>query len=55
MRGFRKFCQRGSTFDNGFLIVEGREDQNTTIRGQSSARQQNADDDPTYNADLVAL
>ena len=43
---------RGSNFDNVFffffysffssLVNEGREDQNTTISGPSSARQQNA-------------
>ena len=35
MRGSRKFCQRGSNFDNVFLVDEGREDQNTTISGVS--------------------
>ena len=70
MRGSRKFCQRGSNFDNVFLffflhvIDEGREDPNTTISGPSSARQRNAikmafhwraDDGPTLNAGLVAL
>ena len=30
----RKFCQRGSNFDNFFsLVLEGREDPNTTISG----------------------
>ena len=42
----RMFCQRGSKFDNGFLLLfffylvdEGIEDQNTSINGPSSARQ----------------
>ena len=35
------FCQRGSNFDNVFLVDEGREDPNTTISGPSSARQRN--------------
>ena len=64
MRGSRKFCQRGSNFDNIFLIDEGREDLNTTISRPSSARQENAvlmvfhwltDDGPTLNDGLVAL
>ena len=43
----KKFCQRGSNFDNVFfvlffLIDEGREDPSTTISGPSSARQRNA-------------
>ena len=47
MRGFRKFCQRGSNFDNGFCGVffqfdEGRKDTDTTISGPSTARQRNA-------------
>ena len=42
MRGSRKFCQRGSKFDNFFLVVDGIEDPNTTINGPSSARQRNA-------------
>ena len=43
MRGSRKFCQRGSTFDNigFFLVTEGKEDPNTTISRSSLARQQN--------------
>ena len=41
MRGSRKFCQRGSNFDNVFFD-EGRKDPSTTIRGSSSARQRNA-------------
>ena len=49
MRGSRKFCQRGSKFDNVFLIFfcffhlvdEGIEDQNIAINGPSSARQRN--------------
>ena len=70
MRRSRKFCQRGSTFDNVFfmgfffLVDEGIEDPITTINGPSSARQGNAiemafrwqaDDGPTLNAGLVAL
>ena len=64
MRGSRKFCQRGSKFDNIFLIDKGIEDTNTAINGPSSARQRNAikmafrwraDDGPTLNAGLVAL
>ena len=42
MRGSRKFGQRGSNFDNDFLVNEGREDLNTTITGASSTRQRNA-------------
>ena len=42
MRGSRKLCQRGSNFDNIFLVYEGREDQSTTFSGPSSARQRNA-------------
>ena len=43
MRGSRKFCQRGSKFDNFFFLVdEGIEDPNITINGSSSARQRNA-------------
>ena len=47
MRGSRKFCQRGSKFDNVsfflfFLVDDGIEDPNTTIHGPSSARQRNA-------------
>ena len=38
----RKFCQRGSNFDGYFLVDKGREDPSTTIRGPSSACQQNA-------------
>ena len=42
-----------------FLVVEGREDQNTTKGGPSSARQRNAfrwraDNGPLLNAGLVA-
>ena len=48
MRGSKKFCQRGSKFDNvlffvGFFSDEGREDLNTNIRWR-------ADDGPTLNA-----
>ena len=42
MRGSRKFCQRGSNFDNVFLVDERWEDPNTTISRPSSARQRNA-------------
>ena len=40
----RRFCQRGSNFDDffSFLVDEGREDQNTTISEPSLARQLNA-------------
>ena len=40
MQESRKFCQRGSNFDNFFFVYEGREDPNTTISGSLSARQQ---------------
>ena len=36
MRAYRKFCQRGSTFDNVFLVDEGIKDPNITINGPSS-------------------
>ena len=59
MRGSRKFCERGSNFDNVvFLFNEGREDPDTTISGPLSACQRNAmqmefrwraDDDPKLN------
>ena len=64
MGGSRKFCQRGSKFDNAFFLVEGIEDPNTAINGPSSAHQRNAismafpwrvDNGPTLNAGLVAL
>ena len=51
-------------FVDVILVDEGREDPNTTMIGQSSARQRNtiqmafhwhADDGPTLNAGLVAL
>ena len=49
MRGSRKFCQRGSNFENvfflfcfSFLVDKGREDPNTTISVPSSAHQRNA-------------
>ena len=60
----RKLCQRGSNFDNFFLVDEGRKDSNTTISGPSSARQRYAIkmtfrrrvyDSPTSNAGLVAF
>ena len=38
MHGSRKFCQRGSKFDNVFLVDEGIEDPNTAINWPSSAR-----------------
>ena len=44
MCGSRKFCQRGSNFDNFFsffLVDEGWDDPNTTISGPSSAHQRN--------------
>ena len=64
MRRSRNFCQRGSNFDNVFLVDERRDDQNTTKSGQSSAHQRNAismafrwrpDDGLTLNSGLVAL
>ena len=62
MRGSRTFCQIGSKFEfiETVSIDEGREDQNTTISGPSSAGQRNAfrwrdDDGPLMNTDLVAL
>ena len=43
MRRSRKFCQRGSDFDNGFFSVDkGRDDPNTAISGPTSAHQRNA-------------
>ena len=40
MRGSRKFCQRGSNFDNVFYFKfdEGRKGPNNTISGPSTAR-----------------
>ena len=39
MQGSRKFCQRGSKFDNVFFFLdEGIEDPNITINGPSSAK-----------------
>ena len=59
LRRSRKFCQRGSDFDNVFFSVdEGRDDPNTTISGPTSDRQRNACrtyDDSTLNAGLVTL
>ena len=42
--GSRKYCQRGSKFDNVFFLFfcEGIKDPNVTINGLSSARQRNA-------------
>ena len=50
---------RGGPILMFFLVDEGREDQNTTLGGPSSARQRNAfrwraDNGPTLNAGLVA-
>ena len=43
MRGYRKFRQKGSKFNNVIILVdEGMEDPNITINGLSSARQRNA-------------
>ena len=40
MLGSKKFCQRGSNFDNFFFLVdEGRKDPNTNISRPSSAHQ----------------
>ena len=66
MGGSRKFCQRGSKFDNVlfFLVDGGIEDPNTALIGPSSACQRNAiemafhwraNDGPTWNAGLAAL
>ena len=64
IRGSRKFCQRGSNFDNFFLFDEGKNDTNTTFSGPSTTRQRNAilmafrwraDDGTTLNAGLVIL
>ena len=60
MRGSRKFCQRGSNFDNVvvFLVDEGWEDPNTTVSRPSSEKRHGvslrADDGPTLNTGLVA-
>ena len=44
MRGSRKFCQRGSNFDNiVFLVDKGREDPSTTISGLSLCWSSNGD------------
>ena len=63
IRGSRKICQRGSNFDDFFIIFlvdEGKKDQNTNISGPPSARQGNdikmafcwhADVGPTLNTD----
>ena len=60
MRGSRKFCQRGSNFDNVcFKVDGGREDPCPTLSGPSSARQRNfrlhADECPTLIAGLAAI
>ena len=59
MRRSRKFCRRGSKFDNVFLVDGGMGDRGSKYRlsGPSSARQRNAisDDGPTLNAGLVAF
>ena len=70
MRGSRKFCQRGSNFNNVFVrffyifFDEGRKDPNKTISGPSLALQRNAilmafrwraDYDQTLNADLLTF
>ena len=39
MPGSRKFCQRGSNFDNICLVDEGRKDSSTNLRGPASASQ----------------
>ena len=39
VEGSRKFSQRGSKFDNFFLVDEGLEDPKTSINGPSSAGQ----------------
>ena len=61
--GSRKFCQRGSKFDK-YLVDEGKEAQNTTLSGSSSAGQRNAiqmafrwraDHGPILNVGSVAL
>ena len=55
MRGSKKFCQRGSSFDNVFFVLfvlfnKGRDDSNANISGPSSSRQRNAIyDGPTLN------
>ena len=63
MRRSRKFCQRGSNYDNVFFVVflvyEGRADHKNTNSGPPSTRQRNAismafrwrvDGGPTLNA-----
>ena len=54
MCGSRKFFQRGSNVFL-FLVDEGREGPNTTLRGPSMAFRWRADGGPTLNAGLVAL
>ena len=53
MRGSRRFCQRGSNFDEVFSDDEESPDPNTITSGSSSARQRNANDGQTVNAGLV--
>ena len=47
MRGSRRFCQRGSNFED-FLLVEGREQLKVGLHRP-------ADDGPTLNSGLVAV
>ena len=60
MHGFRKICQRGSKFYNFFVVVflsflvdEGIEDPNITLKRSSSARQRNIENivDPDQTND----
>ena len=53
LRVSRRFCQRGSTFDN-FFNIEGRENPNTTLSGPSSFKWRFAGG-PILNSGLVAL
>ena len=47
--------ERGSNFDNVFLVDEGREDPSTTISGPSKARQRNAIYGPSSARQLNAI